>query len=229
MKHVLGFAAVAAAATLTLTACGEQDTAEPTSAPAAQPATTEASAPAAAPAAPAGIPAGYTEEDFYALFGSTESPGVPTVTPPQCTPLAFDSSTLVEWGAVPPEQKPVTMYTSAGEQVVFVRQDAELAGFDAAGCESFARENTTPLGTTVTTYTTAPIDVNVPGADRAQGFTQTVTGVTLDGTDMGAMKAGEQSTLLVVEAGGNTYFVAGGGGATVDDVTALAQANIAQG
>lgn len=121
------------------------------------------------------------------------------------------------------------MFSSEAGATAFTREDSALAGFDPTGCDTFTRENETSLGTTLTTYTTSPLEAAVAGADRAQGFTQTVTGVTLDGADVGAAKAGEETTILIVEAGGTAYIVAGVDGATVADLEALAQDRVARG
>lgn len=250
MRRAAGLCVVAATLALTVTACGaeekDQAPAETTGASASQ--SVPASSPQSSQQAPApessavqqptqsaqaeaapGLPAGYTPEDFYGFFGSAEVPQQDTVNPPQCAPLAFDAITLVEWGATPQDVNPVEMYTSGPEINVFVREDSTLAGFDAAGCETLARESASDLGTTVTTYATQPIEVSVPGADRVQGFTQTVSGVTLDGADLGQLKAGEETTILIVEAAGKTYYVAGSGGAGLDDLATIAQDRIARG
>ena len=247
MRRAAGLCAAAMTLALTVTACGaeEKDQAAPAetteasasqSAPASSPQTPapESSAgeqPAGSPSVQAapGLPAGYTPEDFYGYFGSAEVPQQDTVNPPQCAPLAFDANTLVEWGATPQDVNPVEMYTSGPEINVFVREDSTLAGFDAAGCETLTRESASELGTTVTTYATQPVEVSVPGADRVQGFTQTVSGLTLDGADVGQLKAGEETTILIVEAGGKTYFVAGSGGAGLEDLATIAQDRIARG
>lgn len=177
-------------------------------------------------------PAGYVAEDFYGIFGSSDSGNSGTITPQECAPFVFDTSVLLDWGAQPRDTTAVGYFTGDDGSSVMVHVDTATDGAEAPDptlCGDVTRENASTLGTTVTSYGMVPADVGVEGADSVAAVDLTVSGLTLDGEEFNVgSKVGERSQIITATVGSTVVTVAGTEPASMDTVAEVANAQVAR-
>lgn len=229
-------AIVAVTALLVLSACGSE---ESESSGASSTARDASAVDQAASTSPAEViltaedaPAGYVAEDFYGIFGSSDAGSSGAITPQECTPLVFDTSVLLDWGAQPRDTTAVAYFTGDDGSSVIVHVDT---GADGAGtpdptlCGDVTRENASTLGTTVTSYGMVPAEVGVEGADSVAAVDLTVSGLMLDGEEFNVgSKVGERSQIITATVGSTVVTVAGTEPASMDTVAQVASAQVAR-
>lgn len=173
-------------------------------------------------------PQGYAAEDFYSVFGALGEPGESTVEPAQCEPLVLDAYVLAKWGAADRAQTAVTMFTRDDGAMILAKVDNTVAPVDAEGCEKFTRSSSSELGESASTYSLEPVDVSVDGAEDVKGVKTTAESVTLDGAEVGGGKVGEEATAISGTVNGKSFLVAGLANASLNDITAVANAQAAK-
>jgi hypothetical protein len=166
----------------------------------------------------ASTPEGYTyepagsesEEDLSDLFGGEEAEGGEVIAPPQCAPLAVDAGMVFQWMMEPADRTAVASFTLGedDESGVFVRVTTgtpEGGMPDVAECGEFSSESNSAFGAMSKTFQATPVDVSVDGTDELTAADVTVTGLLLDGEDVGAEAVGQTARYITGTVGDRTF------------------------
>jgi hypothetical protein len=189
----------------------------------------------------ASTPEGYSydptgsegDEDLSDLFGGDDAEGGEVITPPQCAPLAVDAGMVFQWMMEPADQTAVVSFTFGedDESGVFVQVTTgtpEGGMPDAAGCGDFTSDSDSAFGAMSKTFQATPVDLSVDGADELTAADVTVTGLFMDGEDIGAEAVGQTARYIVGTVGDRTFNMLAVG--DVDDavVQELADGQVAR-
>ncbi|MEY8565736.1 hypothetical protein AALF15_04075 [Corynebacteriaceae bacterium 7-707] len=189
----------------------------------------------------ASTPEGYTferagsdsDEDLSDLFGDEAGDSGDVVTPPQCASLAVDASMVFTWMMEPSDRTAVVSYTHGDddESGAFVRVTTgtpEGGMPDVAGCAEFSSESDSEFGAMSKSFQVAPVDVSVDGADELTAADVTVTGLLLDGEDIGDEAVGQTARYIVGTVGDRTFNLLAVGQVGDDVVQQLAEDQVAR-
>ncbi|OLT52775.1 hypothetical protein BJF89_04775 [Corynebacterium sp. CNJ-954] len=166
----------------------------------------------------ASTPDGYTfepagsegDEDLSELFGGEMEDSGDIVTPPQCEPLAVDLGLVLQWSMEPADATAVASFVQDqdDESGVFVRVTTgtpEGGMPDVAGCGEFSSESNSEFGSMSKSFQATPVDVSVDGVDDLAAADITVTGLLLDGEDVGAEAVGQTARYITGALGDRTF------------------------
>ncbi|WP_145942397.1 hypothetical protein [Corynebacterium glyciniphilum] len=162
-------------------------------------------------------------EDVSEFFGDEGAEDADVVNPPQCAPLAVDSGLVLKWMMEPADRTAVASFTQGDddESGVFVRVTTgtpEGGMPDVAECGEFSSESTSEFGAMSKSFQAEQTDTSIEGVDELASADVTVTGMLLDGEDIGAEAVGQTVRYITGTVGDRTFSIVATG--MVDEETA---------
>lgn len=151
--------------------------------------------------------------------------------PFQCTGLAVDGVSLMDWMFRPAETTATAGYTlldndEDGIHIMVTTDEVDPQTFpaDVSECLEFTREMTDETDNTLQHYTAEPVDVTVEGADVLGAARVTMTGAELNGEPIEGEGIGESLITVTASVNGVTYTIAASDSTGTELASSLASA-----
>lgn len=169
--------------------------------------------------------------DAEGLVGGQALGEVAIADPFQCTGLAIDGLTVMDWMFRPAGSTATAGYTlldndEDGVYVMVTTDEVDPQTFpaDVSECAEFTREMADETDNTLQHYSAEPVDVTVEGADVLGAARVTMTGVDLNGEPIEGEGVGESLTTVTATVNGVTYTIAASDATGTELVSSLASA-----
>lgn len=172
--------------------------------------------------------------DAEGLVGGQALGEVASADPFQCTGLAIDGLTVMDWMFRPAGSTATAGYTlldndEDGVYVMVTTDEVDPQTFpaDVSECAEFTREMTDETDNTQQHYTAEPVDVSVEGADVLGAARVTMAGVELNGEPIEGVEGeaiGESLITVTATVNGVTYTIAASDATGTELVSSLASA-----
>lgn len=174
------------------------------------------------------------EPEFADVEGFDASQGfgdIMNANPFQCTGLAVDGVTVMDWMFRSAETTATAGYTLLdndvdGIHIMVTTDEVDPQTFpaDVSECAEFTREMTDETDNTLQHYTAEPVDVTVEGADVLGAARVTMTGAEVNGEPIEGEGIGESLITVTATVNGVSYMIAASDATGTELVSSLASA-----
>lgn len=169
--------------------------------------------------------------DAEGLVGGEALGDVTQADPLQCTGLAVDALTVMDWMFRPAATTATAGYTLAendedGLYVMVTTDDVDPGSFpaDISECAEFTRNMSDETESTQQHYSSEPLDVPVEGAEVLGTARVTLTGVDVNGEAIDGEGLGTSLNTVTAAVDGVTFTVAASEATSVDLLSSIASA-----
>lgn len=169
--------------------------------------------------------------DAEGLVGGNALDSMTQADPTQCTGLAVDSLTVMDWMFRPAATTATAGYTPVdndedGLFVMVTTNEADPQSFPAevSQCAEFTRAMSDDTDNTLQRYTAEPVDLTVEGADVLGAARVTMTGVEINGEPVDGEGIGSTMNTLTATVNGVTFTIAASEATPLDLLSSVASA-----